>query len=191
MQGSALPEPRAARSPARRRARGESDVCPWMIGIPAVVNEQGMNVSSTRCSQSMPHVVDGRRFCDHRQRRIGRRGDEYAKSDDCMVAAAGIALAGTAQAAAFGAASGLRLATEELDLIDEVRHRCFRTWRGWVCPPHGWYRSLLAAPVRVVIAVGNSAGLRRAAAAAARFICGTQPVIAAGGRARSTAAMKF
>jgi hypothetical protein len=39
-----------------------------MIGIPAVVNEQGMNAPATRCSQSMPHV------CSYRHAHPGGHG---------------------------------------------------------------------------------------------------------------------
>jgi hypothetical protein len=51
--------------------------------------------------------------------------------------AAGTLVASQAQATPFGASSGLRVAAEELGLVDEVRHRCYRTRYGWVCPRHG------------------------------------------------------
>jgi hypothetical protein len=53
------------------------------------------------------------------------------------IGSAGSLVAGNAQAATFGSATGLRGAIEQLDPIDEVRHRCFRSGRGWVCPRHG------------------------------------------------------
>jgi hypothetical protein len=56
------------------------------------------------------------------------------------IGAAGSLVADNAQAAALGSSSGLRLAIEELNPVDEVRHRCFRVRRGWVCPRHGWRR---------------------------------------------------
>jgi hypothetical protein len=65
------------------------------------------------------------------------------------IGAAGSLVADNAQAAALGSSSGLRLAIEELNPVDEVRHRCFRTRRGIFCPRHGARRHFFRKRVRV------------------------------------------